>query len=448
MSTAATSDDPSPSRAAPRRESIRGLVLRLGGFTAWTVAALALPLALDRLIVCPILRERLGKEAFGGLMWVRALAFMFGNNLANGFSIPFLRDLVKRTDDEVRIQMRCALVLTAVMTSLLMVIVNVVAYSFADNFVKQHAWAYFIPFTGLAIARSLELVITVRLRVQRRVKQIFALRLIEGVVLCISAVLLDTKAILVIASVYCASALMPMLVSGYFNRDVLGRGRWWDGREAIELLKQAPAGILMVAIDNAQVYLPIILLGAIAGAQAVPSLYAAGVGYAFLIPVTHLGQTVLTLIAGKKTFDLHGSRGQLYLYASLGLAVLVGVLSYAIGRPLVQFLYPADAPTTLRFYHWIAVANGCASVRSMMRPIGLKYAPLRSVIRLSWITLAAQVVALVAFIPRWQASGAALALAVSSAIGMVIWLVIFEQFRRAPTTTDAEASDSLDSAGE
>ncbi len=437
----------SDSQPGPARESTRNRVIRLGGYTAWTVAALALPLALDRLVVCPILRERFGKEAFGGLMWVRALAYMFGNNLANGFSIPFLRDMIRRTDDEVRIQMRCALALTAAMTSLTMVVVNLVAYFFAGPFVQNQAWAYFVPFTGLAIARSLELVITVRLRVLRRVKQIFLLRAVEGVTLGISAFLLETNVIVVIAGIYFLSAFIPMVLSGYFNRNVLGRGRWWDRNEAIGLLNAAPAGVLMVAIDNAQVYLPIILLGAIAGQNFVSPFYAAGVAYAFLMPVTYLGVAVLNLIAGKKSFDLHGQRGRLYLSATLGLALIVGVLSYVVGWPLVKYFYPADAPVTFTYFHWFAVANGCASVRSMMRPIGLKFARLWTVVMLSGITLAVQVVALVALIPNWEDWGAAVALAISSAVGMVIWLIIFEQFRRTPHSI-AEAAASLDSGAE
>lgn len=429
---------------SPARESTRKKVIRLGGYTAWTVAALAMPLVLDRLVACPILRSRLGKDPFGALIWVRSLAYMFGNNVANGFTIPFLRDLVKQSDEEVRIRMRTALLLTAVITCAVMCVVNVVACYFGGPFVWRHAEVLFLPFAGFALARSMELVITVRLRVQRRVRQIFILRTIEGVLLSGAAVFIPTRDILLIAMIYFASTLIPMLVSGYFNRDVLGPGRGWDRRKAQELLKEAPAGILMVAIDNAQVYLPIILLGAIAGNNAVPAFYAAGVGYAFLTPVTHLGQAVLSLIAGKKSFDLHGRRGRLYLGATLGLAVAVGLTSFVIGRWFILYLYPLDAPETLRFYHWVAIANGCASVRSMMRPIGLKFAPLKSVVRLSWITLTAQVVALVAFIPRWEAAGAAGALAISSGVGMVIWLTIFEQFRHQGPQVGA----TVDSSGE
>ncbi len=434
----------SDSRPAPGRESTRNRVIRLGGYTAWTVAALAMPLALDRLIACPILRSRLGQEPFGALIWVRSLAYMFGNNIANGFSIPFLRDLVKQSDDEVRIRMRTALLLTAVITCAVMWVVNVVACYFGGPFVWRNPSALLVPFTGFALARSIELVITVRLRVQRRVRQIFVLRTVEGVLLSAAAIFIPTQDLLLVAMIYFASTLVPMLLSGYFNRDVLGRGRGWDRQKAKELLKEAPAGILMVAIDNAQVYLPIILLGAMAGKNAVPAFYAAGVGYAFLTPVTHLGQTVLSLISGKKSFDLHGRRGQIYLFTTLGLAIGVGVASYFIGAWLIQWLYPDDAPTTMTFYHWMAIASSCASVRAMMRPIGLKFAPLTSVVRLSWITLAAQVIALVTLIPRWEAAGAAVALAISSAIGMVIWLTIFEQFRRRGPTF----SETAESTGE
>jgi hypothetical protein len=192
--------------------------------------------------------------------------------------------------------------------------------------------------------------------------------------------------------------------------------------------------MMMVAIDNAQVYLPIILLGAISGQDFVAPFFAAGVAYAFLTPVTYLGMTVLNLIAGKKSFDLHGQRGQFYLVATLGLAVCVGLMSYFVGWPFVKYFYPEDAPATFKFFHWFAIANGCASVRSMMRPIGLKFARLWTVVILSGITLAVQVVALAALIPLWNDWGAAVGLAISSAVGMVIWLIIFEQFRRRPAT--------------
>ncbi|MDZ4781755.1 MAG: hypothetical protein SGJ19_15995 [Planctomycetia bacterium] len=427
----------------PVKETTRRRVIRLGGYTAWTVAALAMPLVLDRLIACPILRQRLGAVPFGSFIWVRSLAYMFGNIVANGFSIPFLRDLVKQTDEEVRIRMRTALLLTSVMTCAVMCCVSVVACYFGKPFVWRHAEALFLPFIGFAIARSLDLVITVRLRVQRRVRQIFILRTVEGVILSAAAIFFPTRDILLIALIYFSSTLIPMLMTGFFNRDVLAGGRGWDWGCAKELLKQAPAGSLMVAIDSAQVYLPIILLGAMAGQNAVPAFYAAGVGYAFLTPITHLGQAVLSLISGKKTFDLHGRRGRIYLATTLGLALAVGLTSYIVGRWLAEYLYPLDAPETLKFYHWMAIANGCASVRALMRPIGLKFAPLKSVVRLSWITLAAQVVALVALIPFWQAAGAAVALAISSAVGMVIWMVIFEQFRSGAASAAEIASEGI-----
>lgn len=434
---------PGETPRTPAKESMRSRVMRLGGYTAWTVAALAMPLVLDRIVACPILRQRLGEAPFGSFVWVRSLAYMFGNIIANGFSIPFLRDLVHQSEAEVRIRMRTALLLTSVLTCVVMCLVSVVACYVGGPFVWRNAEALFIPFIGFALARSLDLVITVRLRVQRRVRQIFVLRTIEGVVLSAAAIFIPTRDILIIAAIYFSSTFIPMLLTGFFNRDVLAGGRGWDLDCAKSLLKQAPAGSLMVAIDSAQVYLPIILLGAMAGKNAVPAFYAAGVGYAFLTPITHLGQAVLSLISGKKSFDLHGRRGRQYLGTTLALALAVGLTSYVVGRWLVVFLYPLDAPATLKFYHWIAVANGCASVRALMRPIGLKFAPLKSVVRLSWITLAAQVAALVTLIPLWQAAGAAVALAISSAIGMLIWLTIFEQFRRGDTAPAVESNGDV-----
>jgi cation transporter-like permease len=68
----------------------------------------------------------------------------------------------------------------------------------------------------------------------------------------------------------------------------------------------------------------------------------------------------------------------------------------------------------------------------MMRPIGLKFASLWTVVVLSGLTLLVQLIALGVLIPLWNDSGAAIGLAISSAVSMVFWLGIFEQFRRRP----------------
>jgi hypothetical protein len=449
-SAAAIADEDAPAvpPVKPVRETKLQRIWRLGSYTIWTVAALALPLALDRLIACPILRERLGKEAFGGLMWVRSLAYMFGNSIANGFSIPFLRDLVKHTADEVRIRMRTALVLTAVLTTILMIVVNLVARQVGGPFVYDNAAALLLPFLAFSLARALELIITVRLRVHRKVRQIFLLRTVEGAVLSVAAMMLSTNSVLVISCLYASSTILPLLLSAFFNRDVLGRGQIWNTVAAKHLLIQAPAGILMVAIDSAQVYAPIILLGAISGQASVSPFYAAGVAYAFLTPVTYVGQAVLNLVAGKKTFDMHGQRGWYYLVTTLGLAAMVGLLSYFVGKPMVSYFYPGDAPVTFTFFHWFAVANGCASVRAMMRPIGLKFARLWTVVLLSGLTLLVQLIALGALIPLWSDKGAAIGLAISSAVSMVFWLGIFEQFRRRPPAAEEIAAAGDIASGE
>lgn len=437
------SEPPAPGgeeMARPAKRKSR--LIKAVSYIFWNMAALTLPLVLNQFVACPILRKRLGRDAFGGLMWVRDCSMLFGNNLANGFSLPFLREMVKMPEAEARHRLRVAMTLTFVSTLVVMAIASVGCYFVAGPQVQANAWQLFVPFTGYALARAMEFVATVRLRVVRAVRAVFVLRLAEGLVLCLGALCIPTTSMLILAGVYLTSGVIPLVMSIWFNRDLFEPGKWWEAAAARDLVRQAPNGALMVLIDNCQLYAPGLLLGAMASESEVTLLKVASVGFSFLVPITNLGQTMLNYLAGEATFDFRGKVAKRYAQASLAVAVAVGLLSYFVGAAMIWFFYPADFVDVMKFYHWFALANSFASVRSLMRPLGVKFASLSTIVKLSAVTLAVQLISLVALIPTWKAAGSVMAMAIASGVGMFVWLWIFAQLKGKAADASGAAADA------
>ncbi|MBU0618537.1 MAG: hypothetical protein KKI02_12535, partial [Planctomycetes bacterium] len=411
---------------------------RFTGYLFWHSVGLMLPLALDRLIICPVLNEQLGKELFGSFVWVLGIMSLFGNIAANGFAILLMRSLAHSPLDTARLMVRTALLLSGMFSCLILALASFGSYVIADEVVRANALALYIPLAVFALMRSFQLIVLANLRITRRFASLFALKLVEASVLLSILLVAPGKSLPLIGTLYLVSIVLSLPVGVASSRHLIGTGRWWSSQTAKWLITGWFAGALLTVLDQTQVYASRIIVGALSGGAQVAVLYAGtSIGNLFCAPAGILGSLVLSLLAGKKTFVLTGRRGHLYLLFVSGLAVSIGIVSFLVGRVLVGLLYPLLAPETLSFYHWIAVANGCVCVMVLARPVAVKYGTMSSVALLSAITLTLQLGALVVMVPLAQARGAAISFAASSSLAALLWLLYFNRLRRRAEQDDS-----------
>ena len=421
---------------------------RLSGYAFWSAAAFALPIALDRLIVAPVLVRHLGTDVFGAFVWVLGIVNVIGLATAAGFSNFLMRDLARRSSEDARKLMRTTLVLTTALGAPALLVGGVVSYRFADELVQLHAWVLYGPLLVFGLVRCIEWIIITSLRIRRLFVTVFLLKAAEGAVLLSILLVASRRDLTIIGTIYTASVLVPLGLGCYLTRVELGSGSWWDGAAA-KLLMSAWSGLALSAlIEQSLVYTPRIVLGALCGSEAVTVLFASvSIGSVFTMPVGLAGGLVLALLARRTEFALAGRTGIVYLGLCLALGIVIGLASRLAGPLLVRYLYPELAPRSLTFYHWIAIANGCIAIVLLLRPVVLKYARIRSIAWLSLSTLGLQIVALFLLVPSQGPyggpQGAAIALALSSFVAMALWLSCYGRlmYCHSPAAADAEVTD-------
>jgi len=404
---------------------------RLGGYAFWHGVGLMLPLALDRLIICPKLNEHLGKELFGSFIWVIGIMNLFGNIAANGFAIMLMRNLAHESPDSGRVMVRTSLLLSSLFTFLILIAATFGSYAVADETVRTNAAALYIPLGLFAAMRSLQLIALASLRVKRKFVWLFLLKLVETAVLACILCVAHNKSLLIIGAIYLFSVVLSLPVGFVGTRDLSGGKYWWNAGVAKWLMTGWVAGALMTVLGQTSVYASRIILGVLDGGAQVAVLYAGtSIGNLFVVPIGQLGSLSLSLLAGVKTFTLSGRRGRNYFAGACLLAVAIGLLSYWLGSIIIKIIYPQLAEVTLGFYGWIAVANGSACVTALMRPVAIRYGRLTRITLLVGITTVLQLGALAIMVPLAQARGAAISLAGSSTLAAILWLLYFIVLRR------------------
>ncbi len=418
---------------------------RLGGYAFWSAAGFVLPIGIDRLFVAPVLNRHLGADVFGGFVWMLGIVNLFGNVGANGFALLLLRNLATQPAPQAGRTLRTAFVLSGAVSAVILIVSAIGAYFVAGPAAQRNFAALGVTLVAFGALRSLGFIVNTHLRVERRFAAIFIVKSIEAGVLLLNLFVAPLRSLWLVGFVYVVSVVAPVPVAFRFSGGFPRRERWWDTPAARWLLVGWLAGASLTFVDQSQVYAARTFVGMLCSDQQVAVLYAGtSIGNVFVMPSTMLGALVLSLLARKTTFAFSGKRGFGYLGGVLGTATCVGLASFFLGQILLRLLYPDLAGQTMRFYHWIALANGCTTMMLLIRPVAVKYARLHKLSILSGFTLLVQIALLLVLIPGRQAAGAATALAGSAIVGMCLWLTYFViLWHRAP----AVAGAGLDSDG-
>lgn len=401
---------------------------RWGGYFFWNAAGLVLALGIDRLVVHPALAPCLGQDVFGAFIYVLGLVNLVGTVGANGFAIIMQREYARQSKDDARAMVRTSIALSVAISAAILAVTLTVCLISATDEVRDHAWQLYIPLALYAIIRSVQHVIATQLGIDRRFALLFVLRVLEALILVVNLAVAPMGSLWAIGGVYVASVLAPVIASVFTSRQVLGAGRLINEAIAKLLMRGWWGGAAITLTEQVQVYASRLILGQFWAMGEVAVLYAGtSIANLFNSPVGMAGGLVLSILAGQRNQAFVGRRRTVYLLVTMGCAVAVGVVSYAVGRWIILWAYPSFGPETLEFYAWIAIANGLTAAMLLLRPVVVRYLPLRRVTLASFSTAAVQVIALVVAVPAFGAKGAAVSLAISSAVAFGQWLRLYWQ---------------------
>ncbi|MGE3181452.1 MAG: lipopolysaccharide biosynthesis protein [Phycisphaerae bacterium] len=413
---------------------LRERAVRISSYAMWITAGFILTLAVERLVLHPYLRAAFGEIQFGAFVWVLGIVNLVGTVAANGFTINLMRDLKRYEDEFAANYIRQAVLLTATFSFFILVASALVAYAIADAAVQENAFALFSTLIVFSTFRGMQQVLFAALRIERKFRTIFLLRVVEGAILLAILIVAGRQSFWGVGLVYVFSVLVPFVLAAVREPAFTMRREWWNGQLARVQLPGWVGGATLALTEQGQLQASRLILGIVTSTTEVTLLYAGtSMGNFFVAPVSIVSGLLFSLIASHQESRLTGRRGVLFLAAVIATGVAIWILSHFLGIWLVEWRYPEDAPTTLEFYPLIAASNGFTAVMILLRPVAIRYLAMRWVTAVSAATVLSQVVLLVWLATTHGARGAAIALLVSSVVGALLWLGTFIWLARRPT---------------
>lgn len=432
MSDAAPDTVSTPAtRGAAPGAGMLGRIRRVGGYAMWSALAVALPLAVDRLVVAPRLELGLGKELFGAFQWVLGVTYLLSFSVGAGFSNYLMRDLARHGIDDARLIFKTAVIACGSLGAASLLIGGALSLQFADGTVRTHAAPLYGTLGVFGLASCVQWVLVTNLRMRRRFVTMFALKMVETAVLLTLAPLAGLKNLWIIGGVYCVSVVAPLAMNAHLSREVLSGAAWWSTRSAAAMLAIWPVMGVATLIEMSLQYSPRIVLGVYNVAEVTTLFMASSIAAVFGMPVTLVAHTVMSVLSGHRGFVLGGRVGLVY-----GLAVTVAAVGVAgaiavAGPMLVTLLYAERAGAAATLFPWLALGGGGSAVTVLMRPVAMKYARVSHVALLASTTLAVEVVLLILLVPSAGALGAARATAAAGLLGAAMWSICFVALRKA-----------------
>ena len=408
---------------------------RFSGYASWMFAAEALPLAAMRLLFQPLLNGHLGEENFGAFIWALSVVELVGTVVISAARIHILRDLAGRSAQSAAQLMRSDIVLTLLLLAPSLTVVSWVTLGIAPEIVRANVLAIYLPLVMFSLTKAVYFLLLIVLRVRRSFHRLFCVRLTETATLVFAILLLEKGSIGVrgAGAVYLASVLVPLPVTLYATRVFLANLLTWRPLSVKASMSGLGPAMVVTALEQAELYAARIVLGALGGTATELTVFFAGasINNMFLVPSRFLSNFLFSLIASNKNFAFDGQR--LWLYAAVtGLfAVGTGGVSYVVGPWLIAKLYPNVASETILFYHWLVISSSFLSVAILVKPLPIKYASMFPVTCVSAGVLATNLCCLFVLVPQGQARGAAIAMAISSFTGAVLWLTMSARVYRA-----------------
>lgn len=205
-------------------------------------------------------------------------------------------------------------------------------------------------------------------------------------------------------------------------RDIAGEGHRWRRpsiRASIVLLRRAFPFMVSGVVANVQERLALLMLGRLGGVADLASFGAAWrIGAAArMLPQAALGGGLPVLAEGATTSASHVVRSGFERWIG-ALALVCATIVALFAKPILELTYGGEFVSSASTLAWVGVGLWPFVVNSGRKVCLYADARERVAVRFSAVTLAIQVAACAALIPRFGAAGAAAGMAAGEA---VVW---------------------------
>jgi O-antigen/teichoic acid export membrane protein len=390
-------------------------IIRHTGYLFWTIMAQALDLGLTRVVLFPLVIYIAGKEEFGVFAIALSVVMIVGIQPATGLITGLLRHMAEYSEEKRAQFYQTAMRLNHIaMTVVIALGLLIIAILWQTSLVPPKLLKCILPLAiSLYTENQFALALT-ELRYLRKFKsQALWHGLRSGCVLCGAL-----PGAIINGAIGAAWGFSAGLILSYVIL-CLRRGHWMRfsyNTDMAEVLKKVWFHVTMAGIIALSgPYLNRIILSANHGFTNVAELVAAtSVKIIFTMLITNIGFLTLSLISRYPSVEKLTTRVKAQYLLITGASIL--------GPLLLRIMYPTIFDESLRLFYIVIWTIPFTILTSLMRPITMKFAPIKITPLVNTVSLAATLVPSVILVPRYYAYGAAWAIVIGETVTGLLWL--------------------------
>lgn len=396
---------------------------RDASYVFWMFAEVAATLAIPRLVLFPLAAYFIGKEQFGVFMTAMSLALILGTQPGNGLATGLLKHLSdypqQQTAQFCGTALRlCHWAMSATVILGLFIITAAGIFKLAPGEILL----CLVPLIISLYPENQFMLILTESRVHRhfRGRAVWSLLRAVGVLICGFAGALADGAI-GLAWGFLAANVIAYAILQYHYRD-------WSkasyNAEMAGILKtiwfqMTIAGIMTVSGP----YLVRVILSFIHSYNDTADLVAAtSVMFLFSVPITCLGGLLLSMISKYNSIEQFSYRGRIiFLLVTLFGITVMPVAFKLIGPFIVRIMFPKFGEDSVRLFVILLWAIPAQTLISFSQPIVIKFAPVRVVPIINFVSMVATLLPAICLIPAYATKGACWAIVAGQIITGLLW---------------------------
>lgn len=379
---------------------------------ALTVAAMAIPLLIERCLLQPMVARAPLQDpaAFGTWVWFLAGMMFVAMTIGYGAGLPLLRSLADLRPENRTQWLRYARRWGYGITLPILFVVSLTLLSYKHDELEWQTllWGFIAAFA--AAASQIEYLSTSSvMRVAQHFVALLAFRIAYVLPISVCAVWLFLKdngeAILPGVALAYVFAFVLMFSAGR----LMVRTRSWpvvmglpsgDDKSVRfgDYFSVASGAVVISLCDQAVVYVPRVMAGLVLQMNEVAVLVASTTGAALcLLPISMVGSTALSLLSRKQSLDWSHRQWSGFVLSVGAVGVLVAGIVWGTRNLILDLMYPTYASQALKIYPWVTMAASAHTMSILVRPLALRFLPIQKVAAYSSLSVLLMIALMIGF---------------------------------------------------
>lgn len=397
---------------------------RYFGYTFWVGLEIAVFVGLPRLVIFPVAAYLLGKEEFGLFIFSLGIVMMLGKAPSGGLETGVIRHMAELEEPARDILISTGVRLCKI-AMLIIVAIGIVVLAIVRYFWQADAkiiWCL-VPLLILLYSWNLFELQMVRYRVERR----FALRAgwysFLGMLLFIAIPAAAFGGVVGMAWGYMFGYLVTYVILSWRKR-ILFKKSIYDVKLAA-LLKRVWFHVTIASVLGiSSRYVYRIILGIFYSYSSVAIVFGAtNVIDLCTAPMDILSLLLLSMLGGFANLQDVGKRQRYTVFgAAVSIAVVATLVVFLAGPFILSVMFPEFADESATVLRWLIMLIPCVAVILFSRPFVVKFAPIKFVPVLNFVTLLAHLLPALILIPKLGIKGAVISYNIGYGLTAVSWL--------------------------